>query len=369
MEHETFGKIVAALRREHIDFATGRRWSQQKLAEETGLTKRIVSKIERGRQARLEGVVLQELARAFELTSLERREFFAMASQSADRAVVRADLDHREVFEKTWASLGAVGLPAFLMDAFGNIIGINRAMVAFHGCSMAQISEAKSTAEGVNLLGMLFAPDSTLRRVLGNGWHSNSMTVMRQWRAMTLRYRHTERFRQLFTALSAFPDFPMFWSASRERRQDVNSRLRSHIYTHRLHGAGGLHSIYRHQLERPRRPLSIRLRPARPQHYRAFSAAGWWEPAGAAPGQLAITHYSSAARFSVIFRGRRLPSRPRRKRVPLHGGWLAEPEEQLVDLFLHGAAAATAACVALLYAAFVGPDRGHVLFEGRVEGA
>ena len=61
MEHETFGKIVAALRREQIDFATGRRWSQQKLADETGLTKRIVSKIERGRQARLEGVVLQEL--------------------------------------------------------------------------------------------------------------------------------------------------------------------------------------------------------------------------------------------------------------------------------------------------------------------
>ncbi len=239
MEHETFGKIVAALRREQIDYATGRRWSQQKLAEETGLTKRIVSKIERGRQARLEGEVLQNLARAFELTSLERREFFALASQSADKAVVRADLDHREVFEKAWASLSAIGLPAFLMDTFGNIVGINRAMIAFHGCSMAQLSEAKTTAEGVNLMGMLFSPDATLRRVLGNGWHSNAMTVMRQWRAMTLRYRHTERFRQLFALLSAFPDFSIFWSASRERPQDVNSRLRSHIYTHGVHGPVG----------------------------------------------------------------------------------------------------------------------------------
>jgi len=239
VEHETFGKIVAALRREQIDFATGRRWSQQKLAEETGLTKRIVSKIERGRQARLEGEVLQNLARAFELTSLERREFFGLASQSADEAVVRADLDHREVFEKAWASLSAIGLPAFLMDTFGNILGINRAMIAFHGCSMAQLSEAKATAEGVNLMGMLFAPDATLRRVLGNGWHSNSMTVMRQWRAMTLRYRHTERFRQLFALLSVFPDFSIFWSASRERPQDVTSRLRSHIYTHSVHGPVG----------------------------------------------------------------------------------------------------------------------------------
>ena len=239
MEHEIFGKIVAALRKDQIDFATGRRWSQQKLADETGLTKRIVSKIERGRQARLEGEVLQKLAGAFELTSLERREFFALASQAADRAIVRADLDHREVFERAWASLSTLGLPAFLMDTFGNVVGINRAMIAFHGCNMAQINAAKASAEGVNLLGMLFAPDAPLRRVLGNGWHSNAMTEMRHWRAMTLRYRHTEQFQKLYIALAAFPDFPIFWSASRERLQDVNSRLHSHVYTHGVHGPVG----------------------------------------------------------------------------------------------------------------------------------
>ena len=239
MEHEIFGKIVAALRKDQIDFATGRRWSQQKLADETGLTKRIVSKIERGRQARLEGEVLQGLAGAFELTSLERREFFALASQAADRAIVRADLDHREVFERAWASLSTLGLPAFLMDTFGNVVGINRAMIAFHGCNMAQINAAKASAEGVNLLGMLFAPDAPLRRVLGNGWHSNAMTEMRHWRAMTLRYRHTEQFQKLYMALAAFPDFPIFWSASRERLQDVNSRLHSHVYTHGVQGPVG----------------------------------------------------------------------------------------------------------------------------------
>ena len=57
MEHETFGKIVTAMRKEQIYYATGRRWGQQRLADETGLTKGIVSKIERGRQARLDGEV------------------------------------------------------------------------------------------------------------------------------------------------------------------------------------------------------------------------------------------------------------------------------------------------------------------------
>ena len=239
MEHETFGRIVAALRKEQIDYASGRRWSQQKLAEETGLTKRIVSKIERGRQARLDGEVLQELARAFKLTSLERREFFAMASRLSDKTFVRADLNHEEVFEKAWSLLDTLCSPSFLMDPFANIVGINRPMVAFHGCDLAQINAAKAATEGVNLLTLLLAPDASLRRVLGHGWHSIALDIMRQWRAMTLRYRHTERFHKLYAALSVFPDFHMFWSASRHRLQDVNSHLRSHSYTHRMHGPVG----------------------------------------------------------------------------------------------------------------------------------
>ena len=53
---------------------------------------------------------------------------------------------------------------------------------------------------------------------------------------MTLRYRHTTRFRNLFTTLSAYPDFQMLWAASRRRVDDDNSRLRSHFYTHGVYG-------------------------------------------------------------------------------------------------------------------------------------
>ena len=84
MERKMFGKVVAALRKEQIDFDSGYSWSQEKLAKETGLTTRIVGKIERGSQVRLDRGTLQELARVFRLTSLERREFFAMASEITD---------------------------------------------------------------------------------------------------------------------------------------------------------------------------------------------------------------------------------------------------------------------------------------------
>ena len=61
VEHAAFGKVVAALRKEQIRLANGHNWSQRDLADETGLTTRIIGKIERGEQARLDGDILNSL--------------------------------------------------------------------------------------------------------------------------------------------------------------------------------------------------------------------------------------------------------------------------------------------------------------------
>ena len=236
MERKMFGKIVAALRKEQIDFDNGHSWSQEKLAEETRLTTRIVGKIERGSQVRLDKGTLQDLARAFRLTSLERREFFAMASEITDEAIVRADLNHQDVLAQVWATLGTLCTPAFLMDSFGDLIGANRAVLDFHKLNWSQFNAARCSAGNVNILSLLLAPDAPLRLVLGPGWHAIALANMRQWRVMTLRYRHTARFRNLFAALSDYPDFQMLWAASRRRDEDNNSRLRSHFYTHGVFG-------------------------------------------------------------------------------------------------------------------------------------
>ncbi len=236
MERKMFGKVVAALRKEQLDFDNGNSWSQEKLAEETGLTTRIVGKIERGRQVRLDRATLQELARAFRLTSLERREFFAMASEITDDAIVRADLKHQEVFSRVWATLGTICTPAFLMDSFGDLVGANRAVLDFHRLNWSQFNAARSSAGNVNILSLLLAPDAPIRSVLGPGWQAIALANMRQWRVMTLRYRHTTHFRDLFSTLSAYPDFQMLWAASRRRVEDDNSRLRSHFYTHSVYG-------------------------------------------------------------------------------------------------------------------------------------
>ena len=236
MDRKMFGRVVAALRKEQIDFASGSSWSQEKLAVETGLTSRIVGKIERGSQMRLDRGTLRELARAFKLTSLERREFFAMASEIADEEIVRADLDHHDVFAKVWTLLSTLCNPAFLMDPYGDLVGVNRSVLAFHDLNWAQCNAARSSAGGANLLTLLLAPDAPMRRVLGHGWYSIALANIRQWRVMTLRYRHTARFRRLLAVLSGYPDFQMLWATSRGRVEDDHSRLRSHFYTHEVHG-------------------------------------------------------------------------------------------------------------------------------------
>lgn len=238
MEHKTFGRIVAALRKEHINFENGHNWSQQDLADDAGLTSRIAGRIERGRQARLDGEILQSLARSFNLTSLERSEFFAMASEVADSEIVRRDLCNEDVFEQVWTLLDDLYAPAFLMDPFGDILGANRALLAFHDLSVRALQDVKAEFGSVNNLGLLLAADSPLRPVLGHGWHSIALANVQLWRVTTLRYRHTARFRQMFSALSAWPDFRMLWMGynRHERAIDECSRLRSCRYKHGVHG-------------------------------------------------------------------------------------------------------------------------------------
>ena len=237
MDRETFGRLVAALRKEQLDYQKGRSWSQQELADRTGLTQRIVSKIEVGKQARIDGTILGGLADAFCLTSLERSEFFAMASEIGDGKIVRSDLSDEEVFAQMWASLSNLHAPAMLVDSFGDVLGVNRSLAAFHNLRAIELQARTNDYAGVNILSMLLA-DTGLRQVLGNGWRRIALACMRQWRVTTLRHRHTHRYERLFESLLAMPDFRTLWVGGGESEEVFydSVHLRSSTYRHAAHG-------------------------------------------------------------------------------------------------------------------------------------
>ena len=82
MNRRQFGELVAALRQD-----LG--WTQFQLAEYAELDDAVVSQIERGVKKYFEPELLFQLVNAFQLTTLERREFLLAASGLDQKQIVR----------------------------------------------------------------------------------------------------------------------------------------------------------------------------------------------------------------------------------------------------------------------------------------
>jgi transcriptional regulator with XRE-family HTH domain len=82
MNREDFGELVATLRQDM-------NWKQSQLAEYANLDDAVISQIERGVKKHFEPELLFQLANVFQLTTLERREFFLAASGLDQKQIVR----------------------------------------------------------------------------------------------------------------------------------------------------------------------------------------------------------------------------------------------------------------------------------------
>ena len=83
MDRKEFGKLIAALREEHIEFSAKGMgvWTQAKLAKEANLPEKAISQIEQGRKMNLDAQTMTQLARALKLTAVEQVELFAAAAE------------------------------------------------------------------------------------------------------------------------------------------------------------------------------------------------------------------------------------------------------------------------------------------------
>lgn len=84
MKRKEFGQIVAELRKGQFDLSSGKVWSQQTLADKIGVSDRLIAALEQGVKSHLDPELLGKLAKVFHLTTLERREFFALAAGVAN---------------------------------------------------------------------------------------------------------------------------------------------------------------------------------------------------------------------------------------------------------------------------------------------
>lgn len=211
MPHEKFGRLLADLRQEMFDPVTGSRWSQKKLAQVAGLSPRIIATLEQGAKTKLETDMLWRIAQALRLNTLERREFFLLAT-----APEETDFDTNELRE-TWkgllALMGTLCLPALLHDDFFDVLAVNALSVAFNvgAAQSVGITEPFPPPHEHNLLRMLFAPDSLQRRRLAPLWAVMARTCVQLFHCYTLRHRSSPYFQELLKELRGYREFRVFW--------------------------------------------------------------------------------------------------------------------------------------------------------------
>lgn len=219
MNRKEFGKLIAALRKEHFD-EDGNRWTQAKLAElaqqrdpHTPLNETIIGKIERGERATLDDRVLLGLADTLALTLGERREFFLAATGLENEQIYATKRDPQKILASVIEMMADIQLPALLVDNYLDIIGINAILVKLYDASQIDLRPRMGQTAGFNLLSFIFSADFEphRRQMTPRQWHNFAVGNVIYFRRVTLRYRMTNYFVSLFAQLRRSRDFRWFW--------------------------------------------------------------------------------------------------------------------------------------------------------------
>lgn len=238
MNRKEFGKLVAALREEHIEFSTRGMgvWTQAKLAKEANLPEKTIAQLEQGKKMNLDPQTLAQLARALKMTAHEQVEFFGAASE-VDSEPHKAIRDHSEQTLRTLLRLlGDIRVPAYLHDPYGTVIAANSAALDMLNVPDQLVESGSGLASGINLMRFIFSPESPFRLMLADKWTARATSVVLFFRGTTLKVRHTQRFRAILAELSEYPSFRDIWFNTQIYVEELTFEWASYSYHHPAHG-------------------------------------------------------------------------------------------------------------------------------------
>lgn len=229
MNRKDFGELVAALRQD-----LG--WTQFQLAEYSDIDDAVISQIERGVKKYFEPHLLFQLANAFQLTTLERREFLLAASGLDQKEMVRQPsagmltdaFNVRKTLDKMIDVTGQVRLPAFLWDVYGDVIAVNNILLSFFKLPPEFVMRAGQIPGGYNVCRFSFGKDLVARNLIIENWDQFALNSMRAFRENSLRYRAQPYFKYLmriFRNQNEYPLFDRYWKmvSSIEQDREVNT--------------------------------------------------------------------------------------------------------------------------------------------------
>lgn len=236
MNRKEFGELVAALRQDMG-------WTQFQLAEYSEVDHAVISQIERGVKKFFEPELLFCLANAFQLTTLERREFIYASSGLDEQHMVRQPtgsvytdvFNARKILDRMIALTGAIRLPAFLCDVYSDVVAANYMMLALYDVPTSMIESAASIPGGYNTTRLNFGSELLVRTRVTDNWEKYALNSMRAFRENTLRYRAWPYFKYLMKAFrnpAEYPLFDRYWKLVSSMEQDKEVNVDHFSYIH-----------------------------------------------------------------------------------------------------------------------------------------
>jgi transcriptional regulator with XRE-family HTH domain len=235
MDRETFGRLVQVLRREHRD-EEDRLWTQETLAHKTKLSKRTIERIEDGSLIKIDAPILQRLADALKLTTMERKEFFFAAIGITNNLLTSSKSNSTEVLDALSDILKRTTLPAFINDVYADIVAANHSIINLLEIPRELIIEASHVQAGYNTMRIIFSQEFGFRDIIGDQWDKSARHNMQYFKGISLRYRLNPYFEDILSALRKYPAFKRYWGQAHIDEEDTSGNNVCYQYKHRTFG-------------------------------------------------------------------------------------------------------------------------------------
>ena len=236
MDKNEFGKLVKVLRREHRD-EHGRLWTQKKLADLLGVSKRTIERIESGSlENLLEGDRLSRLADILQLNTIERKEFFFAAIGINSNRIILEQTEPSTILTGLTDMIESVEFPAFIMDVYGDIVVANNSVLGLFNITEGVLNDSSEIIAGYNFMRVIFHRDLNFQLVMGKNWTQNAKDNIQFFRGISLRYRTDPYFLELLSVLKRNRSFRYFWEQAYLEGDYIDFGGEYYKYNHPVYG-------------------------------------------------------------------------------------------------------------------------------------
>ncbi len=234
MELNDFGLIVKALRKNSFDY-NGNRWTRESLSRAVHLTEDQLGRLERGDRKYLDNQTLMLLADSFNLTTLERKEFFYAALGLKDEVLFNLEEPETQL-SGIFNTMEKLLVPAFLTDVYADIASANKAVMDLYQITPGMLKRLRKTPAGFNQLYLIYSDIYGLKDLIGPQWSDAAIMTILEFRRSSLRYRHTNYFHYLLNTLLKEKQFELDWYSCHRNDDNYDLTYERFEYEHPFFG-------------------------------------------------------------------------------------------------------------------------------------